>query len=113
MALVEQIDRAIGAHGMWKARIRMAIDTGKSEFDPAIVKTDNSCDFGKWLYGTLEVKSSPFFEKVKGLHAEFHAEAARILQLALSGQKVVAQAALENPAGKFVTLSSSLTKLMM
>lgn len=115
MSLQEQIDKAVGAHGMWKARLRSAIDTGKSDFNPAVVKTDNGCDFGKWLYTTIEAKDkmSPRYAEIKRLHAEFHTEAGRILLLAVSGQKDAAKKDLENGAGKFLTISSSLTKEMM
>jgi hypothetical protein len=29
MANIEEIDKAISAHGMWKARLKTAIETGK------------------------------------------------------------------------------------
>jgi hypothetical protein len=114
MTLHEQIDQAIGAHGMWKARLRVAVESGKSEFDPAVVKTDNKCDFGKWLHVTIAPghKSSSHYAAIKQLHAEFHLEAGRILQLAVSGQKEAAKKDLEG-AGKFSTISASLTKQMM
>jgi len=47
MAIAEEITKAIGAHGMWKQRLRQAIDTGKSEFTVERVRPDNLCDFGK------------------------------------------------------------------
>ena len=114
MNLKEQIDKAIGAHGMWKARLKMAIDSGKSEFNPAIVKTDNNCDFGKWLYNDIspELKKSPIYDTVIKIHAEFHAEAGQVLQLALSGQKEEAEKGM-GTGSKFSEISASLTRTMM
>ena len=110
----EQIDSAIGAHGMWKARIRGAIDAGKSDFKPEVVRTDCNCDFGKWLYGDIapELKNSPAYKSIIKAHAEFHVEAGRILQLALSGKKADAEKEMAG-SGKFITLSTQLTAAMM
>ena len=110
----EQIDKAIGAHGMWKARLRQAIDTGKSEFKPEVVRTDHACDFGKWLFGDIspELKQSIQYPTVVKYHAEFHAEAGRVLQLAVAGKKADAEAAL-SASSKFASISAALTSTMM
>ena len=50
MSVHDEIDKAISAHGMWKQKLRNAIDTGECESTPAKVKMDNNCAFGKWLY---------------------------------------------------------------
>ncbi len=82
------IEKAMAAHKEWKIRLENAIETGKSEFSPAIVKTDNSCEFGKWLDSLSSAdKSSLDYQTVKGLHAEFHKVAADILQFAVLGRK--------------------------
>lgn len=91
----EKIDGAIVAHSQWKGRIRDAIATGKSDFNPVTVAMDNQCDFGKWLYSLgSEMTSDPHFQKVKEDHALFHAEAGRILKLALEGKKTEAEAGI-------------------
>jgi len=114
MTAREQIDKAIGAHGMWKARIRQAMETGKSEFNPAVVKADNNCDFGKWLYGDIapELKKSPLYKTILQYHAEFHVEASRVLQLALSGKKDEAEKGIVS-SSKYAAISASLTASMM
>ena len=69
----EEIDKAIGAHGMWKTRLKQAIETGKSEVSVETIRQDNQCNFGKWLYGsTLSAadKSSAQYKTVRELHAE-------------------------------------------
>jgi len=90
MALKEEITKAIGAHGMWKARLRTAIDTGKSDTNVADAGKDNGCGFGQWLYGpTIEAaaKGGADFKEVQKLHAEFHKAAAQVLQLAFAGEE--------------------------
>ena len=84
-----KIDNAISAHCKWVMRLLAAIETGGSEFDPKTVKTDNNCEFGKWMYGELaaEIGASPIFTEIKTFHAKFHQAAAAILELALQGRK--------------------------
>ena len=109
----QQIDNAIGAHGMWKARLYQAIHTGKSEFQPEKVKVDNLCDFGKWFYTLLPTeRSSPKGKTIQDLHAKFHAEAARVLDLALTGKKQEAEIAI-GLGSNFANLSAALTQQMM
>lgn len=114
MSLQEEIKKAIGAHGLWKARLVAAIETGKSEFVPEKVCTDNQCDFGKWLYGvtiTSADKTGSHYESVRKLHAEFHKIAAKILELALAGKKDEAKKMMD-PGSEFASLSSKLTVAM-
>jgi len=102
----EKIDAAIVAHSMWKGRIRDAIATGHSDFDPAKVGMDNQCDFGKWLYSLdSTMTSDPHFQKVKTDHALFHSEAGRILKLALEGKKAEAETGI-NLGSPFASASS-------
>jgi len=89
---IEKIDAAIAAHSAWKGRLRLAIDTGKSEFDPIKAVKDNECDFGKWLYSLTGAETNDeHFIKVKQNHAEFHRVAGRVLKLALEGKKEEAE----------------------
>jgi DNA-directed RNA polymerase specialized sigma24 family protein len=90
------ITKAIAAHGQWKQRLRDAAATGKSDFRPEVVKTDNACDLGKWIYSEAKVQmpGHPGVEEVRRLHAEFHQEAAKVLSLALLGKRAEAEAAM-------------------
>jgi hypothetical protein len=110
----QQITGAIAAHSHWKSRLRNAIASGVSDFTVETVRQDNKCDFGTWLHGSITAKdrSGPHYATVKGLHAKFHLEAARILGMALGGQKSEASAAME-PGGEFMSLSSQLTAEMV
>jgi hypothetical protein len=100
------IDAAIAAHEAWKARLLDAIQAGVSEWNPRTVKADNQCDFGKWLYGCPPaVRSSPHYGIVKKIHAQFHMEAGRVLEIALAGNK---DYAIADMAGQYTQISSSL-----
>lgn len=113
MSTANEITKGIGAHGMWKQRIINAIDTGESEWTPAIVRQDNQCEFGKWLHScSPQDKSSPHHEKVKELHSTFHQVAADVLALALSGNKEEAHAKIDRQS-EYSSISSQLTREMM
>jgi len=92
MSTYDEIDKAIAAHGMWKQKLRVAIETGESESTPDKVKQDNNCAFGKWLHTRIDpdAKNSPFYSEIVDLHAHFHKEAGGILELALKGEKEAA-----------------------
>ena len=113
MSFKDEITKAIGAHGMWKARLRAAIDTGKLDASVADVRKDNGCAFGQWLYGATipaAAKASPDYTTVKGLHAKFHECAAKVLELASKGAKAEANKLMD---GEYATISSQLTAAMM
>lgn len=113
MTTIDEINKAIGAHGLWKMRLRSAIDTGKSDFSVANVRPDNLCEFGKWLYALPAAdKNSEQFKKVKDLHAQFHEEAAAVIALAVGGKKHEAEMAIA-PGGTFTKISSKLTAAMI
>ncbi len=109
MNLTDTLDRAIAAHAKWKYRLTEAIDTGKSQWRVSDVRTDSSCEFGKWLVALpLSQRLSEHSKKVRALHAEFHALAADVLELALAGRKAEATAAMAFRS-RFATASSNLT----
>jgi hypothetical protein len=106
------IQKAIAAHASWKARLRTAIDTGKFDATPAVVRTDNRCEFGKWLYGpdfTAGEKETQNYRSAIELHAKFHQEAANVVDFATSGRKSEAEQAL-GMEGSYSKASSALTK---
>ncbi len=110
---VEAIDKAIGAHGTWKNRLKAAIDTGQSDLTPDVVATDNQCAFGKWLHSLpADVQHSAKCQDVKKLHACFHREAAGVLDLALGGEKEKAMECVAFDGG-FTKASAQLTQAML
>jgi len=100
----EKVAAAIKAHFAWFERLRAAIDSGKSEFVPALVAKDNQCEFGKWIYADLKsICSQEKYDRIKIKHAEFHKKASEVLTLALNGKKDIAL--------KQITSSSELGKI--
>lgn len=108
----DQITAAIGAHGLWKGRLLTAIDTGKCDCDQQKAGRDDQCEFGKWLYGSIDaaMKASPNYASVRDQHARFHKEAAKVLGLALAGQKDAAKKAM---AAEYTAASAELLRLLM
>lgn len=113
-SFAEQLSGAIAAHGQWKVRLRQAIATGSSEFDPSVVAQDNQCAFGKWLYAGSKdgFGSAAAYETVRGLHADFHREAARVLALAVAGKAADASKAMD-PGSPFAKASATLVSTLM
>ncbi len=115
MSLKDEINKAIGAHGMWKVRLKNAVATGKTEVPIPKIKVDNQCDFGKWLYGTTITfadKNSDHYKKVKELHAKFHEIAGKAAELATSGKKEEAEKMI-NTGGEYAKASAALSAAMM
>jgi hypothetical protein len=111
----QQIMKAIGAHGLWKARLNTAVEHGSSEYSVATIQQDNQCDFGKWLYGNDlpgDVKRTEHYTRCRQLHSQFHQAASKVLGLALASRKAEAQRAMD-VSGEFGTVSANLTKAMM
>ena len=106
------ITKAVGAHGVWKLRLKTAIASGASEITPAQVSCDDKCDFGRWLYGReipAAVRVSANYEAVRRKHAEFHKVAGQVLTAALGGKADEASRILGGP---FEVSSRDLTTAM-
>ena len=115
MKFKEEIKEAVGAHGAWKRKLKIAIATGKIDVKVSTIKADKQCSFGKWLYGptiTEKQKNSEHYHAVQELHAVFHEKAAKVAQLAISGEKAHALNMLE-VNGEFTVASAELTTSMM
>jgi methyl-accepting chemotaxis protein len=88
-AFVDEISKATNAHTQWFFHLQNAIKTGAGDYDPSKVVTDNNCEFGKWMYGPLAAHrgGTVIYEEIKDLHAQFHRETGKILDMALRGDK--------------------------
>lgn len=98
--MVEQINNAIGAHGAWKLKLRMAMVSGRSEIDPEKACRDDRCPFGRWIHGdTIDhaTKLGKPYEVVRRLHAEFHQSASDVLRLAINARATEAEQAFNGP----------------
>ena len=103
MAALQEIDKAIGNHGMWKLRLKAAIDSGRMEAPIASIRAHHDCAFGKWLHGPTiapATRASVHFSRVAELHAQFHETTARVAEMATSGQRAAATAEI-NGTGEF------------
>jgi len=115
MGLEDEIKNAIGDHGKWKKKLKNAVDTGKIDVPVSTIRSDNDCDFGKWLHGpsaTEKEKNSLYYQKVLDLHAAFHEKAADAAQHAVAGNKAAAMKML-GVNGEYVEASATLTTAMI
>jgi hypothetical protein len=110
--VLEHIDKAIGAHGKWKIKLRQSID-GTLTLDPVEVSMDNQCEFGKWLYSFSGAQTSdPHYTEVRALHKAFHKAAGEVVSNVLKGDKAAALASI-GLSGEYAAASSKLTVKMM
>jgi hypothetical protein len=104
-----ELNKAIKAHSMWKVRLKDAVDSGHSEFTPTQVRANHLCEFGKWLNSLpLGEKAQEDYKHILPLHEKFHAEAAKVLEMALAGQKEKAHIALTDIKSDFVYTSAQM-----
>ena len=116
MVNVEELDKAIDSHGTWKSRLQLVIATGRTDTPVEILRQDNQCAFGKWLYGPAFAsmdKASIHYQMVKNLHAEFHCMAALVATMALDGENREAEGMLQHHYDEFAELSTRLTRAMV
>jgi hypothetical protein len=114
MANIDDLDKAIGDHGIWITHLKSAIETGIFDTPIEIIRMDNQCEFGKWLYGSKissRDKSSTHYKTVKLLHSEFHRTAALVADLVQKDKK---DEALQMIAvgGEYTKISSKLIQAM-
>ncbi len=115
MASIQELEKAIAAHSMWKARLRTAIDTRELHTPVEEIRDDHACPFGQWLFGkglTAGDRASAHFKTVQELHARFHQETAHIADLAMTGKKAEAEAMMD-PGSGYTALSAQLTSAMI
>ncbi|CRL15230.1 CZB domain-containing protein [Phaeobacter italicus] len=109
---LDEIQKAIRAHGMWKLRLKTAISSGSSDATPEVVGCDHLCEFGKWLYDDTmptEILNGKPYQVVKRLHAEFHQTAGEVLKNALDGNASKSKELLD---GGFAEKSDKLVRAL-
>lgn len=114
MAAMTEIDRAIGAHGMWKLRLKAAIASGRMEAPIEAIRADEDCPFGKWLASPTiapSTRGTTHYARVRELHAEFHQAAATVAELAVAGRAAEAEQMIAM-SGDFSHAASRLTSAM-
>jgi hypothetical protein len=107
--MVEQIDKAVAAHGLWKTRLGQSI-AGTLSLNPGEIGVDNRCEFGKWLHslGGTSAASDPHYKEVFELHKAFHKAAAEVVTKVIAGDKIGAKASV-GLQGEYTAVSSRLT----
>ena len=109
MTELEQINRAIENHGYWKVRLLQAITTDDRSWRPSYILDDRICEFGRWLYSlSATEKETEQWQKVRALHEQFHIAAAKVLYLAIDGQKEKALALIDDAQGEYKRTSIRL-----
>lgn len=111
-SFIKEINDAVGAHGAWKLKLRTAISVGHSDVEPATVRCDDQCAFGRWLYGSTigsRTRAGKPYQVIRRLHAEFHQTAATVLEDALAGRRQQATELLE---GEFRDRSETLVRAL-
>jgi hypothetical protein len=110
--VAKQIADAIGAHGLWKSQLRRSIETGTTTGSIETARVDGGCAFGKWLKAAPPaVTASPFYARVRAMHARFHVAAAAVLKLVLDKKRAEAEASING--GDFAQQSAELVKELM
>jgi len=114
MSLKEELMKAIGAHGQWKMRLRTAINCGTLDIPISVVKAEDQCEFGKWLFTqhAADIVQDPRVQSVRQLHAEFHKIAGHVAELAVSGKGPEAES-LMSDIGEFTVASGHLSEAIM
>lgn len=105
--LHSELRAAIGAHGVWKQRLRTAIHTGSHNIDPDTLCRDDACRFGQWLASLPgETATLAVVRRTADSHRRFHQAAAQVASLALAGRQSEASAMLDQ--GVFHEASEAL-----
>jgi Chemoreceptor zinc-binding domain len=94
-----ELRAAIGAHGVWKQRLRTAIRTGSRSLDPDTLCRDDACRFGQWLSSLpTETAAHAVVRRTAECHRRFHQAAGQVASLALAGRPAEASAMLDQGA---------------
>lgn len=107
-----ELDKAEAAHGIWNARLRKQILAGQPNVSVDMLRLDDECFFGKWLYGdslSARDKASDYYRAVKILHAHLHKTAGDVAALAIRGRQIEAEASMSE-GGDYANAAARLTQ---
>ena len=98
-------DDAIAAHMKWKERLSSAINGTSEELgslEPAVVRCDDKCVLGKWIYGDAQkyFGKDAEYKTLKEHHAKFHQKAGDIVWHCQSNRKRFAEVILTGDYSK-------------
>lgn len=105
--IAASLHEALGAHGVWKMRLRQAVQNGSSPTPIDEVRRDDCCALGRLLHEQLAPpqRAGADYSAVRDLHRQFHETAADALGLAVAGKAAEATQLIE---GRFASLSTEL-----
>lgn len=113
MSLKNEVNSAIATHSIWKSRLERAIDAGVFDSPVETIARDDECNFGKWLlYGqsiTQAIRDTEEYKRVADTHAKFHHAAAKVVELAISDDKIGA-AKLMASTGEYTLITTKLVR---
>jgi len=110
MAIQDDIQKAIQMHAMWRVDLLKTLASGLVHFDLEILKKDDDCPLGQWLYSDaipVAVKETEEYATCVELHKEFHVMTHDIAELLVQGRRHDVLRALEGE-GPYHALSSRL-----
>lgn len=106
-------DAAIQAHVEWKTKIRAYIMKRDGTVNSSIVRQDNQCALGKWIYGEGSRYSNlTEYATLKAVHAGFHHVTAQVIEMVNAG-KVQQAIEMLKSGSEFMKLSSQCVTLIM
>lgn len=111
--MVRNIENAIHAHALWKARLVRAVEGKGDPINRSTASDCHACAFGKWLDGersSLAVHAE--YEAIYAMHKEFHHDVGVILGQIQGGSHGSARQALSGD-GELRLRSSRLISLLM
>ncbi len=114
MAALHEIEKALGAHSVFKLRLKGAIEGGRCDTPIPGLKV-RECTFSKWLHGPTiapSTRASAHYTRVRDLHAQVHEAAVFAVELAVRGHQP--QALLEITGnGEFAQRHRALTAALL
>ncbi|MGG7567608.1 CZB domain-containing protein [Rhodovulum sp. DZ06] len=101
-----QIREALDAHEGWKAKLSVAVTSGKLPKPARDIACDDQCAFGKWLHSMKRdpvVSGMSGFRNTMEAHAGFHEAAGAVAAKVERGDKAGAGAELSGAAFRQAT----------
>lgn len=108
MPTKQEIVLAIGGHIWWKNEFEKDVSNGWHFFNPELADRSYESDLGLWLAELSPAEQDwEHFEQVQSRYTDFHAAAADVVQMAMSGNIELAEASIRT--GPYATASMALT----
>ena len=108
MPTKHEILLAIGGHIWWKNEFEKDVSNGWHFLNPELADRSYESDLGLWLAEISPAEQDwEHFDQVQSRYTDFHAAAAEVVQMALSGNIELAEASIRT--GPYAMASTALT----